>query len=59
MIAEPPFAPAVNANDTEPSPGVATKDVGADGTVVGTLYDDDDADAALVRNPVYAFTANV
>jgi len=38
---------------------VATKDVGADGTVVGTLYDDDDADAALVRNPVYAVTANV
>ncbi len=51
VIAAPPVAPAVNANDTEPSPGVATKDVGADGTVAG-MYDDDDADAALVRKPL-------
>ena len=52
MIAEPPLAPAVNASDTEPSPGVATKEVGANGTVVGTVDDDDDAESPLVRNPV-------
>ena len=53
MITAPPSVPAANANDTEPSPGVATRSVGADGVVRG-VNASEAADAAPLPA---AFTA--
>ena len=52
MIDAPPVAPAVNANDTEPSPGVAARPVGADGVVRGV----DDTAGETAPSPML-FTA--
>jgi hypothetical protein len=43
VINEPPSEPGVNANDTEPSPGLATRSVGADGVVRGVTDTADDS----------------
>ena len=43
MIDVPFAAPAVNATETEPFPGVATNDVGAAGTARGVTETADDA----------------
>ena len=53
VIEEPPFAPAVNATESDPLPGVMTPRVGAEGTVRGVVVD---ADVANVPVPA-AFTA--
>ena len=43
VMAEPPFAPGVNARDTCPSPAVTTSAVGADGVVRGVTLTASDA----------------
>jgi hypothetical protein len=42
VIADPPVAPAVNVNEADDSPPVAVPIVGACGTVVGVIADDDE-----------------
>ena len=42
-MASPPSSPGENAIETEPSPGVATSEVGADGVVYGVTETGDDS----------------
>ena len=58
LIAAPLLEPGVNAMLALPSPGVATRLVGAAGAAVGvTLLDG--ADAALCQVTSFAFEVNV